>query len=82
MKKSIKISLGGIAFNIEDDAYELLKSYLESLKKHMIGTPEADEIVKDIEERAAELFTEMLQGKEIITIEMVTKIIEDRKSVV
>lgn len=75
MKKSIKISLGGIAFNIEDDAYEMLNDYLESLKKHLNGTPEADEVVKDIEERAAELFTEMLQGKEIINIDMVKKLV-------
>jgi phage shock protein PspC (stress-responsive transcriptional regulator) len=71
MKKSIKISLGGISFHIEDDAYEALESYIFSLKRHLKDTPEAQEIVNDIEERAAELFTEMLDGKENITIDMV-----------
>ncbi len=75
MKKSIKISLGGISFNIEDDAYEALENYILSLKHHLKDTPEALEVVADIEERAAELFTELLAGKENITLEMVSSII-------
>lgn len=75
MKKSIKISLGGVSFNIEEDAYEALEHYISSLKKHLKDTPEAQEIVNDIEERAAELFTEMLGGKQNITIDMVNQVI-------
>lgn len=76
MKKAIKISLGGLAFNIEEDAYAILDSYLESLNAHLGSTPEAQEIVSDIEERASELFAEMLNGQETITLQMVESVID------
>lgn len=71
MKKSLKISIGGVVFSIEEDAYNGLEAYLNSLKSHLRGTLEADEVIRDIEERVAELFAEQLGNKEIVTIEMV-----------
>jgi phage shock protein PspC (stress-responsive transcriptional regulator) len=76
MKKTIRISLGGISFNIEEDAYSFLDDYIKSLKNHLGNTPETDEIVKDIEERAAELFSEMLGNSETLTIDMVKDVIK------
>lgn len=76
MKKSIKISLGGLAFNIEEDAYAILEEYIESLIMHLGNTPEAKDIVADIEGRASELFTDLLKGMQTITIDMVNSVIE------
>jgi len=76
MKKTIKISLGGIAFNIEEDGFELLDSYLKSLKRHLGNTLEATEIINDIEERASELLLGMVKENESVTIDMVQKIID------
>lgn len=76
MKKSIKISLGGVAFTIEEDAYVALDTYIESLKAYFGNDEEAQEVVSDLEKRAAELLVEMLGGKEIVTIEMVSEVIE------
>jgi phage shock protein PspC (stress-responsive transcriptional regulator) len=76
MKKTIKISLGSIPFIIEDDAYKTFDQYLKALRNHFGNNPESEEIVRDIEERASELFTEMLKGKEIVTDEMVDMVIE------
>lgn len=76
MKKSIKISLGGLAFNIEEDAYAILEEYIESLIMHLGNTPEAKDIVGDIEGRASELFTDLLNGMQTITIDMVNSVIE------
>ena len=56
MKEVYDISLQGISFKIEKDAYELLDSYLMELKMHY-GAQEA-EVVNDIEERIAELLLE------------------------
>lgn len=56
MKEVYDISLQGISFKIEKDAYELLDSYLMDLKMHY-GEQEA-EVVNDIEERIAELLLE------------------------
>lgn len=56
MKEVYDISLQGISFKMEKDAYELLDSYLMDLKMHY-GEQEA-EVVNDIEERIAELLLE------------------------
>lgn len=76
MKKSIKISLGGIAFNIDEDAYALLESYLNKLKEHLGATPEAREIVNDIEARASELLLSAIKENESVTLEMVQQVID------
>ncbi|MFV0419660.1 MAG: PspC domain-containing protein [Dysgonomonas sp.] len=55
MKPTVKVSIGGLAFNLEDDAYRVLNDYLQSLRTHFQGNPEADEIIADIESRMSEL---------------------------
>lgn len=56
MKEVLDISLQGISFTIEKDAYALLEGYLTELRAHY-GQQEA-EVVNDIEERIAELLIE------------------------
>lgn len=56
MKEVFDISLQGVAFKVEKDAYVLLESYLEELKNHY-GKQE-EEVVNDIEERISELLLE------------------------
>ena len=56
MKEVLNISLQGISFTIEKDAYTLLDRYLTELRTHY-GEQEA-EVVNDIEERIAELLIE------------------------
>ena len=75
MKKTVKISLGGVAFDIEEDAFDALDGYIKSLKNHLGNSPETDEIVNDIEERAGELLTEMLGRSQVITLDMVNRVI-------
>lgn len=59
MNKTLTINISGIIFNIEEDAYEKLKSYIAQIKSHFINDPGCDEIMADIEARIAE----MLQAK-------------------
>lgn len=56
MKKTININLSGMAFNIEDDAYDKLKGYLDAVNKVLGNSDEAKETLNDIEARMAELF--------------------------
>lgn len=56
MKEVLNISLRGISFTIEKDAYALLDRYLTELRAHY-GEQES-EVVNDIEERIAELLIE------------------------
>jgi phage shock protein PspC (stress-responsive transcriptional regulator) len=76
MKKNITINLCGRLFQIDEDAYELLQQYIESLRQSFGREEGGEEIVNDIEARIAELFLELnQQGIEAITIEHVKDII-------
>lgn len=77
MKKTLNINLGGIVFNIEEDAYDKLRHYFDSIKKHFAAYPDCDEIVKDIESRSAEKFSEKISpSKQVITIEDTEELIK------
>ena len=76
MKKNITINMCGRLFQIDEDAYELLQKYLESLHQSFGKLEDGEEIVDDIEARVAELFDELCaQGVVAITIEHVEDII-------
>ena len=76
MKKNITINLCGRLFQIDEDAYEMLQEYIESLRSSFGKQEGCDEIVNDIEACIAELFAELnQQGVEAITIDHVKDII-------
>ena len=56
MKKVININFQGQVIAIEETAYEILKQYIESLKRYFAREEYGEEIVNDIESRIAELF--------------------------
>ena len=77
MKTTIKINLSGQIFNLDEDAYQVLKDYLDSISRRFRDTEEGNEIIGDIESRIAELFQEKItEKKEVITIEDVRGIID------
>jgi len=77
MKKAIKINLSGIIFHIDDDAYEKLKAYLDSISRYFADTQESKEIINDIESRIAELFQERISREsEVITLDIVNEVID------
>ena len=70
MKKNISINISGIIFHIEEDGYEKLKLYLESINNYFASFDDNQEIIADIESRIAEIFLSKLnEGKQVITIE-------------
>ena len=76
MKKNITINLCGRLFQIDEDAYELLQQYIESLRQSFGKQEGGEEIADDIEERIAELFDELkANGTVAITIDHVKDII-------
>ena len=75
MKKNITINLSGRLFQIDEDAYELLQQYINSLRSSFGHQDGGDEIVDDIEARIAELFDELkANGTVAITIDHVKDI--------
>ena len=65
MQTTLTINLNGYVFNIDSDAYDTLKNYLEKVKAHL-AADERDEVMHDIEARIADLFTERLNGRNVV----------------
>jgi len=61
MKQTVTINLAGIVYHIDDDAYEILNSYLKSIEEHLGASDSKEEIMLDIEARIAELFDEHMK---------------------
>jgi len=77
MKKNITINIFGQLYAFDEDAYELLKNYEDSLRSAFSSQPGGHEIADDIEARIAELLNELKSnGVEAITIEHVQDIIK------
>jgi len=74
MKKTLTINLSGAIFHIDEDAFHLLGQYLESLRRHFSPDEGMQEIVNDIESRIAEILTERLNGRQVVTIEDIREI--------
>lgn len=76
MKKAVTINLSGFIFHIDEDAFETLSNYLKNIAQRFPDMTENKEILSDIENRIAELFTERLQGRQVLSLEDVEYIIE------
>jgi phage shock protein C len=61
MQRIIQINIAGRLIPIEEDAFTLLKDYLTSLERQF-KPEDSQDIVEDIENRIAELFTIRLQS--------------------
>ena len=63
MNKTININIAGTVFNVDEDAYDLLNKYLESIKLYFSKMDKDGEIISDIESRIAENFLSRLSDK-------------------
>lgn len=82
MKKNISINISGIIFHIEEDGYDVLKKYLDSISKYFSSFEDSVEIMADIESRIAEIFLSKLnEGKQVITFDDVNSLMATMGSV-
>lgn len=76
MNKTVNINLAGTFFHIDEDAFGKLNRYLSAIKRSFSDPQGRDEIIKDIEARIAELFSEKLDShKQVITIKELDEVI-------
>ncbi len=76
MNKTVNINLAGTFFHIDEDAFGKLQRYLEAIRKSLSDPQGGDEIIKDIEARIAELFTEKLeQSTQVVTLKELDEVI-------
>ena len=77
MKKNISINLFGTLYNIDEDAYNLLENYLQSMQRYFSRQEGGEEVADDIEHRVAELLWKRREaGMSAINIETVKEIID------
>lgn len=76
MRKTLNINLGGRAFIIDENAYEALHHYLETLRQKFNNEAERDEILNDIEARIGEMLNQKLANyKEVVSMAEVQEVI-------
>ncbi len=70
MKETINANIGSVAFSLDRDAYQMLKSYLDDIRDRL---PADDtETLGDIERRIAEIFRERIPSPMlVVTIDTV-----------
>jgi len=56
MEKTIKINIAGVIFQINEDGFELLRDYLQSINNRLKNVTGGNEMIEDIEARIAEIF--------------------------
>ena len=76
MKKTVSVNIKGINFLIEEDAYELLGSYLKRLENSLKNEKGSKEIIEDIEYRISELCSQSLKSsKEVVELTDIERIL-------
>lgn len=68
MNKIENINLGGYPFQIDDDALEYLKLYLENIKRRFSESDGRDEIMRDVETRLGELISQYMGTHTIVML--------------
>ncbi len=81
MKKVINITIGTVVFSIEDDAYEKLSRYIDSIRNHFGTNEEGSEIVEDIEHGIAEKFQARSKSDTPISLVDVEQVIKEMGTV-
>ena len=77
MKKTLTINIGYSIFNIDEDAYEILNKYLDSIKDYFQKIDNDPDIIKDFELRIAENFSSKVSSsKQCIDLSDVKEVIE------
>lgn len=78
MNKTININLGGSFFHIDEQAYYVLKRYLDAVRASLSDDPKGrDEILADIELRIGELLSERVKDiRQVVNENDINEIIE------
>ncbi len=76
MKKTCTVNIANTIFNIDEDAYNILSKYLDSVKKYFHKIDDEDEIINDFELRIAENFLTKIKNKNVIDLNDVKNMIK------
>ncbi len=76
MKKVLNVGIGGRSFVIDEDAYQQLEKYLDKFRDKIGMAVQTKDVMEDLEQRIAELFSESLKSEqEVVNLSLVSKVI-------
>ena len=76
MNKTITSNIAGYVFHIDENAYEKLDAYLNTIRSYFSESQGKDEIIADIEARLAEMLHErMNDAKQVVSMDDVNQVI-------
>jgi phage shock protein PspC (stress-responsive transcriptional regulator) len=75
MDKTININLGGTLFQIDEDAFRILRDYLQAVNSRFANVQGGHETIEDIESRIAEIFQSQKGLAGVVTRENVESMI-------
>ena len=76
MNKTVNLNLAGTFFHIDEDAFGKLSRYLDAIRSSFLDLNGQDEIIKDIEARISELFSEKIEDiSQVITMKKLDEVI-------
>ena len=58
MDKTININLAGLLFKIDEEAFPLLRDWLQAISNRLRNSPGGLETIEDIESRVAEILNQ------------------------
>lgn len=75
MKQITNVAIGGRNFTISNDAYAILDAWLEKFRSRVEPASQADDVMVEIEERIAELFSEAATVPNyVVDVDLVRKV--------
>lgn len=75
MNEVINISISGIAFILDIEAYKILDKYIKNLEKSYKSNPDGKEIIADIEARIVELILSHQTANEVVSTDTINHIV-------
>lgn len=76
MKEVVKVSIAGLAFDLDVAAYEELNRYLATLEAGYEGNPDGGEIIADIEARIVELILSEQSAQTVVDEPLIRSVVE------
>lgn len=77
MNKTITSNIAGYVFHIDENAYDKLDAYLNTIRSYFADSQGKDEIIADIEARLAEMLQErMTDAKQVVSMDDVNHVIQ------
>lgn len=75
MKKTLNVAIGGCSFTIDEDAYMVLETYLDSFQAGLSDSSSSSQVMDELEMRIADLLKEQIGRREVIDLNMVNAVL-------